>query len=237
MKIKTTFEQLVQLHHYMANAGLVYGTSGNASWFDRDHKLLYIKASGYRCDMMKPENIVILDVANWDDPANLSEGKPSPSTDLPIHQAVYEADENIECVAHTHSVHATAFSVYGRKLPVYTTGTAELFGTSIPCVEIEDDKGNLRSRQDISDVIGGLVALGNYRGLLLERHGALVCGENAFEVLNLAEALEWSAQIAMNFLHPGAKAPMEEHQIRQHQAWHKANYGQKRKLWIGNEIN
>ena len=83
--------------------GLVLFTFGNASVVDREKSVFAIKPSGVPYELLKPEDIVILDFAN-----NILEGEKRPSSDTKTHAVLYSHWEHIGGIVHTHSTYATA---------------------------------------------------------------------------------------------------------------------------------
>lgn len=87
-----------------------------------------------------------------------------------IHSAVHEARPDINCVAHSHSIHGRAFSTLGRNLDITTQDSCAFYN-------------------DIAhyDSFGGVVlgpaeganiakALGQKKAAILANHGLLTCG-------------------------------------------------------------
>ena len=78
--------------------GLVTFTWGNVSGIDRESGLVVIKPSGVEYDIMKAEDMVVVDLDG-----KVVEGKWKPSSDTPTHVVLYKAFPNIGGVVHTHS--------------------------------------------------------------------------------------------------------------------------------------
>ncbi|MBR6387906.1 MAG: class II aldolase/adducin family protein, partial [Thermoguttaceae bacterium] len=75
----------------LVRRGLVLYTWGNASGIDRERGLVVIKPSGVDYAVMKPDDMVVLDLTSGD----VVEGSYRPSTDAPTHLAFYRAFPNI----------------------------------------------------------------------------------------------------------------------------------------------
>ena len=60
--------------------GMVIYTWGNVSGIDREHNYVVIKPSGVEYDLLKPEDMVVVDFDG-----NVVEGKYRPSSDTPTH--------------------------------------------------------------------------------------------------------------------------------------------------------
>ena len=67
--------------------GLVTFTWGNVSAIDRETGYFVIKPSGVDYEIMKPEDMVVMDLEG-----NRVEGRYKPSSDTPTHLELYKAD-------------------------------------------------------------------------------------------------------------------------------------------------
>ena len=108
--------------------GLVLFTFGNASVVDRDKRVFAIKPSGVPYELLKPEDIVILDFAN-----NVLEGEKRPSSDTKTHAVLYSRWEHIGGIVHTHSTYATAWAQAQLDIPILGTTHADHLTVDIPC--------------------------------------------------------------------------------------------------------
>ncbi len=99
--------------------GLVIFTWGNVSGIDRERGLVVIKPSGVDYAVMKPSDMVVVDLATGE----VVEGSLRPSSDTPTHLALYRAFPEIGGVVHTHSTYATAWAQAGIDLPMPTIST------------------------------------------------------------------------------------------------------------------
>ena len=94
--------------------GLITYTWGNVSGIDRESGLFVIKPSGVEYDLLKPEDMVVIDLNG-----NKVEGDYNPSSDTPTHLELYKAFPKIGGVVHTHSPWATSWAQAGRSIPCY----------------------------------------------------------------------------------------------------------------------
>ena len=83
--------------------GMVIYTWGNVSGIDREKGLVVIKPSGVAYDEMKPEDMVVVDLAS----GKVVEGTLKPSSDTPTHLELYRAYPELGGVVHTHSERRT----------------------------------------------------------------------------------------------------------------------------------
>ena len=71
----------------LVKQGLVIFTWGNVSGIDREKGLVVIKPSGVGYDVMKPEDMVVVDLET----GKVVEGDLNPSSDTPTHLILYKA--------------------------------------------------------------------------------------------------------------------------------------------------
>ena len=79
--------------------GLVTFTWGNVSAIDREKGLFVIKPSGVDYNLLKPEDMVVMDLNG-----NKVEGRYNPSSDTPTHLELYKAFPEIGGIVHTLSL-------------------------------------------------------------------------------------------------------------------------------------
>ena len=93
--------------------GLVTFTWGNVSAIDRETGYFVIKPSGVDYEIMKPEDMVVMDLEG-----NRVEGRYKPSSDTPTHLELYKAFPEIGGIVHTHSSYATSWAQTEEVFPV-----------------------------------------------------------------------------------------------------------------------
>lgn len=173
---------------------LVTFTWGNVSAIDRASGLFVIKPSGVDYEIMKPEDMVVMDLEG-----NRVEGKMNPSSDTPTHLELYKAFPEIGGIVHTHSPYATAWAQAGRDLPCYGTTHADYFYGDIPCAR------NL-TQEEIEEAYEkntGLVIIETFRGknpvhlpgVLCKNHGPFSWGKDAAEAVHNAVVMEEVAKM------------------------------------------
>ncbi len=79
-------EQVWKANLDLGRSGLVVMTFGNVSGIDRREGLVAIKPSGVSYESLRPEDIVLVDLAG-----KVVEGKLNPSSDTPSHLELYKA--------------------------------------------------------------------------------------------------------------------------------------------------
>lgn len=171
-------EQLVQLHLELPKNDLVRWTGGNVSARDAASGLVVIKASGIRYEEMRPEHMVVLDLAG-----NMVEGDYKPSSDVYSHLYVYRHRPDVNGVVHTHSPYATAFAAVGKPIPVYLTAIADEFGGPIPCAGFALIGGEEIGQQVVEHI-------GSSPAVLLKNHGVFTVGKSATAAVKAAVMTE-----------------------------------------------
>ncbi len=115
-----------------------------------------------------------------------------PSKETPFHSRVYARRPEINFIIHAHPVHATAFTLLGKELPMLTE-SARMKLVNVPMIP----RGLPGSDALAETVAEAVVSHPRSRAFLMEGHGALLLGQNAEEAYCLLELLEDSCKIAL----------------------------------------
>jgi len=211
--------------------GLVIFTWGNVSGIDREKGLVVIKPSGVDYDKMKPDDMVVVDLAT----GKVVDGDLRPSSDTPTHLVIYRAFPEAGGVVHTHSTYATAWAQAGIDLPNIGTTHADYFHEAIPCTadmtaaEVEGDY-ELETGNVIVARFAGMNPM-HTPGVLVKNHGPFSWGKTPEEAVHNAVVMEQVAKMAsIAFsVNPGLTMNpllVEKHFMRKHGP--NAYYGQKK---------
>ena len=223
-------EQVFQANQLLPKHGLITFTWGNVSGIDREQKLMVIKPSGVSYDVMKADDMVIVEVET----GKIVEGSLKPSSDTATHLELYQAFPNIGGVVHTHSRWATTFAQAGRGIMALGTTQGDYFYGEIPCTR-KMTKAEIEGEYEKET---GTVIIETFQGkdpdaipaVLVHSHGPFTWGVNPMDAVHNAVVLEEVA--FMNFhtlmLEPGIQPMQQElldkHYLRKHGA--NAYYGQ-----------
>ncbi len=210
---------------------VVIFTWGNVSAIDREKGLVVIKPSGVDYSVMKPDDMVVVDMDG-----NVVEGNLRPSTDLPTHLELYKAFPDIGGCVHTHSMNATSWAQAGRGIPFYGTTHADYFHGEIPCTRaLTAEEINTEYEKNTGLVIAermeGIPAL-TMPGILVKSHGVFSWGKDADNAVHNAVVIEAVAEMALKTelinpkVQPAAEELLEKHYQRKHGK--NAYYGQKK---------
>lgn len=164
--------------------GLVKLTSGNVSIRIPETDLFAITPSGMPYESLTPADICLLNLAG-----DQVEGARRPSSETPLHLAVYQHRPEIRGVVHTHSIYASAFACLGQPMPVISTELAALVGGTIACAPYAKS-----GSQEFAEV--AIQTLGTESlACLFQSHGVLAVGTSLDEAYAVAIGLEEAAQI------------------------------------------
>ncbi len=210
--------------------GLVTFTWGNVSAIDRESGLFVIKPSGVDYELLKPEDMVVMDLEG-----NKVEGKYNPSSDTATHLELYKAFPEIGGVVHTHSTYATSWAQSGRPIPCYGTTHADYMYGEIPCARVltqeEMDEGYEKNTGTIIVEIFKDKDPMAVPAVLCKNHGPFAWGKNAKDAVHNAVVLEEVAKMALfteqlkSDVEPAPQRIQDKHYFRKHGA--NAYYGNK----------
>lgn len=223
-------EEVLRANLDLVKHGLVIFTWGNVSAIDRASGLVVIKPSGVEYDVMRAEDMVVVDLDG-----NVVEGSLRPSSDTPTHLEIYKAFEGVGGVVHTHSTYATAWAQAGRDIPNIGTTHADYFHDAIPCtpdMTAEEVEGDYE-KQTGCVIVRRFATLNPIHtpGVLVKNHGPFSWGRNAAEAVHNAVVMEQVAKMAFvaYSVNPDLKMNpllVEKHFNRKHGP--NAYYGQKK---------
>ncbi|TXS03242.1 class II aldolase/adducin family protein [Streptomyces sp. col6] len=173
------WEAVVATARRTAAEGLVVGTSGNVSVRIGDTVL--VTPSGVPYERLRPE-----DLTGVDPEGNQILGKLTPTSELPLHLAVYR-NTGATAVVHTHAVHATAVSTLVTEVPPVHYAAAILGGTVRVAPYARYGTPELAANM--------LAALRDRTGCLLANHGTVTYGTTLDEAYDRTAQLEWLCQV------------------------------------------
>ena len=190
MLLELERKEVVKYARQMLESGLVVGTGGNISIFNRDEKLLAITPGSKDYMDIGPEDIVIVDLNE-----KIVDGKGKPSSELKLHTIYYENREDINAVVHTHSFYASALSCLNKGLPAihYMIASA---GGELQCVPYATF-----GTSELAN--NALLGMENRKAVLLGNHG-LVSGARTIEqAYSIAGHMEYISGLYMTCLASG----------------------------------
>lgn len=200
----------------ISNSGMVIGTWGNVSARSKDVDGFVITPSGMDYLSLTEDDMVIVDYQG-----QVLEGRYRPSSETPMHLAIYLARPDVRAIVHVHSPFATAFAVAGVSIPVLLEETAQAVGHAIEVVPYALCGSRTLARQTV-DTLGetGYAAL-------LANHGLVGVGESMAAALRVCYVVEQTAQVGIYARLLGPLEGLADHDIeRLHKGF--KSYGQKK---------
>lgn len=226
-------EQVYLANMELPKRGLVTYTWGNVSGIDREKGLFVIKPSGVGYDLLKPDDMVVMDLQG-----NKVEGDLNPSSDTKTHLVLYNAFPGIGGIVHTHSPYAVAWAQAGEDLPCYGTTHADYFYGSVPCArhltqeELDEDYERNTGITIVETFRERGIDPKAVPAVLCYSHGPFTWGKDADQAVYHSVVLEECAKMGIftRVLNPhAAPAPqrmLDKHYLRKHGP--NAYYGQRK---------
>lgn len=196
----------------MEAAGHSPGTSGNIS--ARLDAGFLITPSGVEAAKLAGGDIVALDRDGTPRP-----DQRTPSTEWPMHAALYRTRPDIRAVVHCHSRFATILSCTRRGIPALHYMIALTSGHEIPCAPYETF-----GTQALSHAV--VRTLGHGKACLMANHGQIALGHSLDEALRIAEEVERLAHLYWAALAIGGPVVLTEAEMADVAARFLSGYGQ-----------
>ena len=204
-------QTVIDAGRQMIERGLVAGTWGNISCRgDRENRIV-ITPSGRPYTELQTTDLVVVDLSG-----NILEGE-RPSSEMPLHLAIYQAHPEILAVVHTHSIYATACAVAGTAIPPSLEEMVQVVGGGVDVAQYALPGTTELARNAV-------LALGDKAAVLLANHGAVACGPSLTEALLVAELVEKAAQIHAIASQLGGARSLSEEDILQMRRFYVENY-------------
>ncbi len=232
MKYKSLKEECYLANMQLNDLGLVIYTFGNVSAVDRANQVFAIKPSGVPYEILKAEDMVIVDFDN-----NVLEGNMRPSSDTKTHAFLYKNWEKIGGIAHTHATYSVAWAQSLRDIPILGTTHADHLTEDIPCAPPMDDsliEGNYEHNTGIQILDcfqSRKISYEDVPMVLVGSHGPFTWGKDAAKAVYHSKVLEEVAKMASITLQINPNIPrmkdalIKKHYERKHGK--DAYYGQK----------
>jgi L-fuculose-phosphate aldolase len=155
-------QELAEYGRMIAKAGLTAGAGGNIS--ARDGRLIWVKPSGIAMAELKGTDLCCVDP----DSGRRIEGRLRPTSELPMHLAIYRARPDIFAVFHTHSPWASGVISAGVDIrPMFAEVLNDLGGIAqVPYI--------MTSTNELADAVAA--AAGKAETLFMTNHGVVTLG-------------------------------------------------------------
>jgi L-fuculose-phosphate aldolase len=178
--------EVVRIARLVGAHGLAVGTSGNVGVRLEDGRIA-ITPSTMAYDELTVEDIVIVTADG-----SPSEGRRRPSSELPLHLAVFAARPDVGAIVHTHSPFATAFSTARREIPAVHYVLAPLVAPGHDRLRVAPYA--TFGTEELAE--GAASTLADDNACLLANHGAVAVGRTLASAFARAERVEELAMLA-----------------------------------------
>ncbi len=175
------------------------GADGNVTVRLADGRLL-ATPSGAHKGFLKPDDMVLLD----------PRGRPiqggTPTSELPMHLAVYRARPEVKAVVHAHPLAAVACSIAGIDLGEIIVPEV-IFG--VGCIEMAPY--STPTTDDVPEVVGD--AIMRCDALVMARHGTVTVGPDLLKAFARLETVEHTAKIVALARQLGTATPLDAAEV------------------------
>lgn len=180
-------QQIVDACRAMQRQNLVVGTAGNVSVKVGDR--VAISPSGVEYEVMTVSDVVVVDLAG-----NSVDGALKPSSELPLHLAVYAATD-AGAITHNHAPASTALGLVVDEIPASHYYSA-MFNGAVRVAPYA-----LFGTDELASNVAS--ALDGRLGALMANHGAITIGPNLPKALSLLPYLEYICEIQLRAMATG----------------------------------
>jgi len=190
---------------HLAQAGLIRLSAGNIS-ARIDAQLAAITPASRGYDILAPEDICIISLDG-----RLVQGEFKPSSETPLHTALYRNLPQVGAVVHTHSIFAMTFSASHKPIPILGVEAMAACSCSdeIPVAEYVSPG----SSQAGKVALECFHAHPGLQALLLRNHGLLAIGPDVETAWQTAYKVEIAAQVAFQAFQLGDVVKLTSAQI------------------------
>ncbi|HSH02133.1 MAG TPA: class II aldolase/adducin family protein [Anaerolineae bacterium] len=177
-------QQIVQIGQLMYQKGFICASDGNISARLGPNRIL-ITPSGLHKGLLTTDQLLI--VTDEGQVVDRSHDL-RPTSELPMHLAVYRYRSDVEAVVHAHPPITIALSIANISLAECLLPEAILFLGLVPTTEYAtpSSEENVRAIQNI---------IPNHDALILQRHGSLTVGRDPMQAFMRLETLEQVARV------------------------------------------
>ncbi len=175
--------QLVEGAEQVAGIGLLPLTQGNLSLRDPLSGLVLITPHDYPYDELTAEDVVVVDLDG-----HVIEGKREPSSESPVHLAVYEKRPDVQAIVHAEPIYTNVFGVLHMPIAPVHVGTLIDVGGEVPVMPFALS-GSRQFGYDMLEVMG------DKNAVVWANHGMLAVGDTLRKAIHCTVMVEIAAQM------------------------------------------
>jgi L-fuculose-phosphate aldolase len=179
MKLAEERRALAEAGRRLAARGLVIGTSGNLSV--RVGELVAVTPTGGVVGELDAGDMTVIDLDGA-----IVDGGLAPTSEVPMHLAVYRSNPGAAAITHTHATTSTAIGLVADEIPLVHYTMLGLGGAvrvaPYACYGTDELAAHV------------VEALTGKQAALMRNHGSIAVGSTLAKAVDNLELLEWSAQ-------------------------------------------
>jgi L-fuculose-phosphate aldolase len=173
--VSTLRATIAAAYRELGRRGFVPGSAGNVS--ARTRQGMLITPSGFPCEAVTPASVVAVSLEG------AVRGRGRPSSEAPMHAAIYRAAPEAGAIVHTHAEACTALACLGEELPAFHYMIVAFGGGDVRCAPyVTFGTAELAA--------AAVAALEGRRACLLANHGVIVHAPTVAQALDDAIVLE-----------------------------------------------
>ena len=193
-------DQIVEIMERIYGYGMTTTSGGNLSVREPDGDV-WISPGGYDKGNLRPHDVVCVHARGT------TSGPHAPSSELPFHQAIYRARDDLRAIVHAHPPALVAFSLAGRVPDTRILPKARLI-----CGDVGFAPYELPGSAALGERIAGVFAEG-HDTVVLENHGVVCAGSTLFEAFQRFETLDFCARLTIEARRIGTPRTLSEEQL------------------------
>jgi len=177
-------EAICEIGRRVWERGMASANSGNIS-ARLDPDTVIITPTLVSKGFMRPEQLLAVNLQG-----EVLRGEGYPTSETPMHLALYREKEGIGGVVHAHPPLSTAFAVAGKALDLHLVPEAVVFLGEVPLVPFQPP-----GSQELAEAI--VPYLEDYDAVLLENHGVICWGSDLEQAYHRLETVEFCAAVTL----------------------------------------
>lgn len=186
----------------IVNMGFASGTWGNVS-SRLDNETMLITPSGMDYSDIGPEDIVMVNIFTLE-----ATGKLKPSSETPMHAAIYRTRPEINGIIHTHPQYGCTVAAARKEVPPILDDMAQLIGPGLKVADYAHPGSE-------EMVLGVLAAIEGRNACLLANHGAVCLGRTLDEAFTVNIILEKSCRTYIDSFAIGGAVPFSHEEAEE----------------------
>lgn len=195
-------DELVEVCHLMASQSFTSATGGNVSVKMPDGTI-WLTPSRLHKRKVQIEDLVLIN-----DEKQILDGERAPTSEVPMHLAVYRALPQAGAVIHAHPPVATGFALACKPLDASASSEAYfILGPGVPLLPYARP-----STEELATMVGAAMDP-MYKAYLLANHGVLTWGADLSEAYDILDTLEMFAQSQFAAMQLGGAGPLPAEEL------------------------